>query len=134
MKADLRLPLEVVEQMRAEVERWKPEEACGLLAGRGGRVEAALPVENALHSATRYRMEPQQQLEAMTLLDERGWELCAIYHSHPNGPDAPSPTDIAEAYIPEAVYILWFRRGEGWAWRGFWIQEGQARPADVAVE
>jgi proteasome lid subunit RPN8/RPN11 len=130
----LRLPAEIVAQMRRDVERWKPEEACGLLAGRDGMVEAALPVENMLHSATRFRMEPQQQLAALTLLDERGWDLCAIYHSHPRGPDHPSPTDIAEAYYPQAAHVIWFMEGERWEWRAYWIQDGAARLAAVAVE
>ena len=80
---------------------------------------------NTLHSAVRYRMEPLEQLAAFEAIDAQGWQLVGIYHSHPAGPEQPSPTDIAEAYYPEAVYLIWFRRAGVWECRGFSIQGGR---------
>jgi [CysO sulfur-carrier protein]-S-L-cysteine hydrolase len=84
-----------------------PLEGCGLLAGdETGTVTAVYPIENSLHSPTAYQMEPTQQIQAMLDMEAAGWQLLAIYHSHPQGPERPSPTDIALAYYPEAVTII----------------------------
>jgi proteasome lid subunit RPN8/RPN11 len=118
------------EQMRAHVEKLAPEEACGLVAGRrlAGEyhAEAVLELANILHSRTRYRIDPQEQLDAFNLIDEQNLDLIAIYHSHPNGPDHPSPTDIAEAYYPDAVYLIWSAASREWHCRGYHIRDGKS--------
>jgi [CysO sulfur-carrier protein]-S-L-cysteine hydrolase len=84
-----------------------PLEGCGLLAGdERGWVTAVYPITNILHSPTAYEMDPGQQLQAMLNLEAAGWQLLAIYHSHPHGPETPSPTDIALAFYPESAYII----------------------------
>ena len=93
------------QQMQEHVTECLPEEACGLLGGQGGRAEIVLPVENVLHSPSRFRMEPSEQIRAMTEIEQRGLELMAIYHSHPSGPEVLSATDLAELAYPEAIYL-----------------------------
>jgi len=83
-----------------------PLEGCGLLAGKEGKVQHIYPIRNQLASPIAYEMEPAEQLEAMVDLEDRGWEMLAIYHSHPHGPDIPSNTDVAKAFYPEAIYII----------------------------
>lgn len=92
--------------MLAHLQAVYPLEGCGLLAGRAGRVQRVYPVDNALRSPTEYEMDPHQQLKAMLDLEDAGLELLAIYHSHPQGPQEPSPTDVARAYYPEAAQII----------------------------
>ena len=36
--------------------------------------------------------------------EDRGLAYWAIYHSHPQGPETPSETDVRLAFYPEAVY------------------------------
>lgn len=94
-------------QMLDHLQGCYPLEGCGLLAGdEQGRVTAVYPIDNILQSPTTYEMDPQQQLEAMLALEAAGWHLLAIYHSHPQGPEHPSITDIALAYYPEALHII----------------------------
>jgi proteasome lid subunit RPN8/RPN11 len=38
-------------------------------------------------------------------------ELLGIYHSHPEGENKPSPTDIARAFYPDAAYFIISVRG-----------------------
>ena len=38
--------------------------------------------------------------------EDAGLKLAAIYHSHPRGPETPSPTDIACAIYPDSVYLI----------------------------
>jgi proteasome lid subunit RPN8/RPN11 len=70
-------------------------------------------------------MEPEEQVRIFLSLEKLGWDLLAIYHSHPSGPDHPSSTDLAEAAYPESVYLIWFPQESEWACRGFLIQDGQ---------
>ncbi len=93
-----------------------PEEACGLVgsaptegtASANAAVVAAavLPVENALHSPVRFRMAPAEQLKAFYWLEERQLELSAIFHSHPQGPDHPSASDLAEFAYPGVLMLI----------------------------
>ncbi len=110
-------------QMRDHVNRLDPEEACGLAAGVNRTTMRVYPVENELHSPVRFRMAPQQQVDAILEMEEKGWDMLVIFHSHPNGPPAPSPTDLAEAYYPEAVNLIWSKHNGEWTCRGFLIQE-----------
>jgi proteasome lid subunit RPN8/RPN11 len=83
-----------------------PLEACGLMAGNEVRVQRLYPANNILKSPIAYEMDPTQQLQAMIDMEQRGWELIAIYHSHPQGPPVPSATDVAQAYYPEAAHVI----------------------------
>jgi [CysO sulfur-carrier protein]-S-L-cysteine hydrolase len=79
------------------------QEMCGLLAGRAGVVDRVWPVPNALHSPVAYRMDGSEFATAMIGCE---FEPLGIFHSHPAGPPVPSPTDIAEAAYPDAVYVV----------------------------
>jgi len=83
-----------------------PEEVCGIISGRDG-------VAIELHRGRNVSPLPQTtyELDVETLMkqiafDDAGLMLAAIYHSHPVGPPAPSPTDIARAFYPDSVYII----------------------------
>jgi proteasome lid subunit RPN8/RPN11 len=120
----------------AQAEAERPNEACGLLAGIEGRICRVYPVENLHHSPTRYEMAPVQQIAAFLELEAAGWELSGIYHSHPAGPAEPSPTDIAQAFYPESVYVIISPDPDrhGWQVRGFKIEAGQVREVTVEVD
>ncbi len=111
--------------MRSHVEACLPLEACGLLGGSGDTVRRVIPVTNDAGSAVRFRMNPLEQLQAFEQVERDGLELVGIFHSHPEGPETPSPTDIAEAGY-EVVYIIWSRSQGRWNANGFWIHAGRA--------
>jgi proteasome lid subunit RPN8/RPN11 len=92
--------------MVAHLEEALPMEGCGLLAGENDWIRRLYTIDNSLSSSVAYEMDPLQQLEAMLDLEENGWDLIAIFHSHPNGPRAPSITDITKAYYPEAAHVI----------------------------
>lgn len=83
-----------------------PNEACGLLAGPGGAVEQFIPMGNADRSRYTYRLDPQEQLQVFNEIEERGWELAGIFHSHTHTGAYPSETDRRQAFYPEARYVL----------------------------
>jgi proteasome lid subunit RPN8/RPN11 len=131
-RLEIDIPFDVWTIMLNHVQAVSPEEGCGVLGGRGDRAQLAIPVENELHSATRFRMAPEAQVEAMFRLDQLGLDLIAIYHSHPSGPAEPSLTDLAEAAYPEAAYLIWRQSGE-WTCRGFDLSGAGARPMLVRL-
>ncbi len=84
-----------------------PAEACGILAGIEGWVRRVYRLPNtAPDPRTRYLADPQEQLRAFRDMERRGWEMLAVYHSHPNSPAYPSPTDLSLAYYPQARYVI----------------------------
>ena len=124
VKMTIGLSQSQLSEMIAHVRAGLPYEACGLLGGLNGRVCKVFPVENVDHSSVRYTMDPTEQVRTMVAIEEAGWELLSIYHSHPNGPATPSVTDVARAYYPEVVYIILSpdERGE-WRVQGFNLSE-----------
>jgi proteasome lid subunit RPN8/RPN11 len=120
-------------QMLDDVIQRAPQEACGLIAGKNGQVLAVLPMTNILHSPVRYRLHPQEQLQAFQWIEAQGWELLGIYHSHPRGPDVPSPIDVNEAFYPEAVYLIWSVQKGQWKCRAFSIQGGKIIEVAISV-
>jgi len=119
--------------MREDVAARLPEEACGLLLGSAGRVLSVVPVTNVLHSPVRYRMDPAEQLRAFILIEDNGWDLSGIYHSHPYGPAAPSGTDIEECYYPDVTQLIWFKKNGEWFCNGFTIKAGLVTAIPVKI-
>ncbi len=83
-----------------------PNECCGLLVGSGGRTVKLYKLANAENSPLAYRLDPYEQLRIFQEMDNHGWELMAIYHSHVASPAYPSARDVELAYYPEAVYLI----------------------------
>lgn len=83
-----------------------PNECCGLVAGRGSRVERVFWGTNVERSPFTYRFDPQEQFRFFKEIDALGMELLGIYHSHPRSPAYPSQTDIAQAFYPQAAYLI----------------------------
>ena len=59
-----------------------PNECCGILAGQGGEILSLYRMANVEASPYRYRMDPKELLSVYREIDDRGWEIVAIYHSH----------------------------------------------------
>lgn len=116
---------EIIELMINHVDLWFPEEACGLLAGSNETVKTVLPVTNQAHSSVRFYMEPVELLHALEWIEQQQFELIAIFHSHPNGPEFPSPTDIREYNYPGTAVIILSKAELIWKTRAFMIKENQ---------
>jgi [CysO sulfur-carrier protein]-S-L-cysteine hydrolase len=83
-----------------------PSEACGLLAGKEGRPVKFFPMTNRDVSPVTYRLDPKEQLHVFDEIDEEGWELLAIFHTHTHSEAYPSETDRSQAFYPEAAYLV----------------------------
>jgi len=126
-----------MQHMHRDVAQRAPEEACGLLSGQSEagvyRVAAVIPTTNELHSPVRYRIDPQEQIAAFNQIDAQGLELVGIYHSHPAGPSFPSAIDIAEAFYPEAAYLIWSAPTGEWLCHAFLIQDQRVMRLEISV-
>jgi proteasome lid subunit RPN8/RPN11 len=117
----LSLSSEHLEEMQRHVEDCYPEEGCGILGGFADRVAWVIPITNMLHSSTRFQMDPREQIDAFFKIEDAGGKLIGIYHSHPNGPEFPSESDVRESAIPEAVHIIWHHLDEEWNYQAYRI-------------
>ncbi|CAG0954855.1 desampylase [Anaerolineales bacterium] len=128
----LTLTKQQLQQMIAHVDAQAPLEACGLLAGFDSKVESVIEVTNQAQSAVRFVMEPIGQLKAFEWMESNGLELIGIFHSHPAGPETPSPTDIKEAAYA-VVNIILSRVDGAWRARGFWIEDRAFREVPLQI-
>lgn len=107
-----------------------PEEAVGLLVGRGGCAEAAWPLANASpHPLVHYLADPPGLLAALKRADAEGLEVLAVYHSHPAGRARPSDRDREEASWRVPYVILGLAEGRA---RAFRLPEGDE--VEIRVE
>jgi proteasome lid subunit RPN8/RPN11 len=102
----VQIPLWIRDAIVAHAVKDAPKEACGLLAGRSGRIEHLFRMGNADDSPVTYRLEPTEQLRVFREIEDRGWELAGIYHSHTHTEAYPSATDRRQAFYPEAVHVV----------------------------
>ena len=83
-----------------------PNECCGIIASNQGEAIKLYRMTNSEQSPYRYSMDPKELLHTTIDIDDKGWELMAIYHSHTHSPAYPSATDIRLVTWPDAYYIL----------------------------
>jgi proteasome lid subunit RPN8/RPN11 len=83
-----------------------PNEACGLLAGKEDRPVKFFPMTNADASPATYRLDPKEQLQVFDQIDDEGWDLLAIFHTHTHSDAYPSDTDRRQAFYPDSRYLV----------------------------
>src|SRR5262245_7956981 len=111
MNSTLVLPLAVRGAIEVLVRVGYPNETCGLLLGRrdGKRVRVLgdWPARNVCRERARDRFEldPQDSLAAEAAASQAGLSLVGVWHSHPDHPAKPSPTDRAMAW-PDWSYLI----------------------------
>jgi proteasome lid subunit RPN8/RPN11 len=84
-----------------------PNECCGALIANGDRIVEAsrLPNTTAEGARRRFMIGPEDYRLAEARARERRGTLAGFYHSHPDHPARPSPTDLAQAW-PNLTYII----------------------------
>lgn len=100
------IPAALRDEIIAHAREGFPNEACGILAGRDGRVERFFPAQSDEPSPFYYRIEARDQIRIMNAIDDAGLDLVGIYHSHTRSPAYPSRTDAEQAFWPDAVYVI----------------------------
>jgi [CysO sulfur-carrier protein]-S-L-cysteine hydrolase len=111
-----------------------PNECCGVIAGKDGAPTKVFPMKNADASPVTYRLDGKEQLQVFDAMDEEGWELWAIYHSHTHSDAYPSETDVRLAFYPDARYILLsLADREHPVLRSFAIRDGEVAEEELNI-
>lgn len=123
----LAFPEALRQELIAHAREGDPDEVCGVLAGRDGRVERVFRVNNTADTVeaesgvfrdrqsgvpaagrkpVHYYMDPRDQLRVYNEVDDLGLDVIGYYHSHTRSEARPSPTDIRLATDLTPVYVL----------------------------
>ncbi len=138
----LLLPAEAAALMRREAERIWPLEACGLLIGKveGDRWLAdearAVANLNTERAADRFELDPAAWRAIDRELAGTPREIIGVWHSHPDCPAKPSPTDLAAAWEGLAYPIVSVRQGKAQEIRAWHLDEtaGRFREMTLMIE
>lgn len=90
------------EQLRAHASQAYPNECCGALLGEPGepgsiRVREIVSCENAAATpSTGYKIADEDLARIQRESRARGFQICGFYHSHPDHPADPSPSDLSD--------------------------------------
>jgi len=118
----------VLREVMRQAEAGYPDEICGMIVGRREalathRVRQVTNIANRepqedpggvpRDARTAYKMDPLEQLRILREVDERGWEVVAFYHSHPDREAYFSRMDRERALAPDgepiwpgAIYVV----------------------------
>jgi [CysO sulfur-carrier protein]-S-L-cysteine hydrolase len=121
---------ELVAHARAEA----PNECCGMIAARDGRAVRVHRAANAAASPLRYEIDPREQFDILTAIEDDGLELGAIYHSHTRSDPVPSQTDVNLAFYPDSLYLIVGVKNAEPDVRAWTIRDGQVAPGALQVE
>ena len=119
-----------IEELFAHARAVRPAECCGLIGGREGMAETLYVLRNvAGNPLVSYEAAPEELFAAQRRMRERGEQILAIYHSHPNAAEpVPSETDVRLAFYPSAIYLIIGFTAEGDpVLRAFHISEREKR-------
>ena len=139
------LPRALFEEIVAHCRDGLPNEACGVVAGEGGRPLQVYRMRNAEESPVVYRFDAQEQLEVLREIEDKGWEPLAFFHSHTHTEAYPSPTDRAHAHwrdpvtgeespaYPDTRYLILSLAEEDPVLRAFTFVDGDAVEEELQV-
>src|SRR5437867_12335091 len=93
-RTGMKLSQSFVDEMIAHALDEVPNECCGIIAGKDGAATRVYHARNAAASPIRYEIAAEDLLQIWRDIEDRGWVLEAIYHSHIKSAAYPSQTDI----------------------------------------
>ncbi len=131
----MRISQALRDEMVAHAREELPNECCGLVAAQDGRAVKVYRAVNAAASPVRYGLDPKEQFILMREIEESGWTLGAIYHSHTRSPAYPSQTDVNLAFYPDSLYlIVSLQDADDPDVRAFRIVDGDISEAELKFE
>ena len=137
MSEEVRLSESQLNEMVTHCQKARPNEGCGVLAAANGQIVKVIGMSNASESPVRYQLDPREQFAVYRTLDEQGWELGAIFHSHTHTEAYPSVTDIRLA-SEDVPYVIVSFATDPPAVRGFriskqWWTDEQGEIVEIPV-
>jgi proteasome lid subunit RPN8/RPN11 len=107
----IRLPPELARRIRDAARTAYPRECCGLLIGHaeGDAVvidEVAESVNLSASPGDSFEIDMRLRLTLQKRLRGTGRDVVGHYHSHPDGPAAPSDRDRLQAWEPDMIWLI----------------------------
>jgi proteasome lid subunit RPN8/RPN11 len=136
--------VKIAKQLLAEIVAHAQEnariECCGVVAVLAGDDDAARTAarvyraENVHASALKFEIAPMELYRLNEEIEEEGWEIGAIYHSHVRSAPYPSQTDIGfAAGWPGLEWIIVGLAGDGEPEVRSYVIDG-AEVSEIALE
>ncbi len=106
-----------------------PNECCGLLLGRPGWVQSALPAPNLAASPVRFELDPAVHVAVRRVVRNLTppLQIVGVYHSHPVSEAWPSEADRQQAFYPEWMHVIVSLQRRGGVVRAFSLRSGRVR-------
>src|SRR5208282_2307290 len=118
------IPQNIFDDMIAHCREGYPNEACGILAGRGREVSRLFRMRNVESSPVSYLMDSKEQFEVMKALRDDGLSIVALFHSHTSSAAYPSAKDVALAFYEDSAYVIVSLCGREPTVKAFFITNG----------
>lgn len=129
----VRMSKELADEMVDHLNQARPNEGCGILAAKDGVIVKVFKMTNAAASPLRYSLDSDEQFAAYKKIDDEGWELAGVFHSHTRTEAYPSPTDIHKA-IEDVPYVIVSLAQESPSIRAFRITKENWSDTEGVVE
>jgi proteasome lid subunit RPN8/RPN11 len=135
MPETMEIPGRILDAILSHARAELPNECCGLLIGSGLTIEDLLPARNLEASPTSYVIDPIDHFAAIKTARASGRRVVGAYHSHPATPAVPSARDLAEASVPDFVYLIvsLAETNSDDSVRAYRLAEGRATPLTIVV-
>ncbi|HWX98250.1 MAG TPA: M67 family metallopeptidase [Solirubrobacteraceae bacterium] len=138
----MKISKELLDQLVAHVLEDPANEICGVVAVESDgappgerRAVRVYPARNLHLSPLRFEIDPKDLLRLSNEIDDRGWEIGAIYHSHVRSEPAPSQTDINyAANWPGVEWIIVGLADGAPEVRSHLIEDGHVREVSPEVQ
>lgn len=129
----MKIKKDVISKIIAHAKRGVPLEVCGYLAGQNGVINKHYELTNLDQSEVHFSFDPKEQFAVVKDARAKGYDIGAVYHSHPASPARPSQEDIRLAYDPHISYVI-VSLADGKAdIKSFKIREKQVIPEAIDI-
>ena len=140
----MRIAAELLAEIVTHAQEIPKIECCGVVAVEAaGETDAGAKTatrvyraENIHASALKFEIDPIELLRLSNAIEDEGWEIGAIYHSHVRSAPYPSQTDISFAANWPGVewIIVGLKDDEAPEVRSYLIENDQVREVALEVE
>lgn len=129
------LKKDLFEKIIVHCRREFPNEACGILAGKGQDIEKVYEMDNTDKSPASYFMDGKEQLKVMKEIRGLGLDMVGIYHSHVASQAYPSAHDVEMAFYPDTSYVIVsLADKDNPSIRSFRIKEGKITEEEAKIK
>ena len=132
----MRISRQLLDELVGHVLEDDGNEVCGLVAVTDDDQRAVTRVYRARNvhaSPMKFEIDPKELLSLYNAIEDEGWTLGAIYHSHVRSPPYPSQTDVnfAASWPGVEWIIVGLSAGSEPEVRSFLIVEGTIEEAPI---